>query len=178
MSAKIQRLIKIIYLINNQSGINAKQLAKRFNVTKRTIHRYLEDINSIPDITVEYDPNTKGYEIYYDTEHVDKNTQGYIWTNKDYKILEVLTQLGISNKEIAQLLGRTEAAVAHKKSQISLNKTYKLKDLNLKEYDEKTTIYLDSGTKEKAKEKYKNQTGRDSLSQLIRELLHLYVEYG
>ncbi|MFW6007733.1 MAG: HTH domain-containing protein [archaeon] len=119
----IQRILLMIYYINNELGTTTEYLAEKLNVSTRTIHRYIEKLREIPDIEVIYVDHKSGYEIRF-TEKKDKlynERYMYIWTTKDMKILEFLVSQGVSDEKIAQLLERSEKAIRAKKSNIKSN---------------------------------------------------------
>ncbi|MFW5962183.1 MAG: HTH domain-containing protein [bacterium] len=116
-SSKIQRMLTLIYYMNNHLGVTSDFLAKKLNVTTRTIHRYIKELRSIPDIEITYIDRFSGYEVRFSDEknEIYNDRHMYIWTSKDLKILEFLSEQGVSDEKIAQLLERTIQSVRTQK---------------------------------------------------------------
>lgn len=178
----LRRLLKIIYYINNFSGVDTIFLAEKLGVSRRTIFRYMNDLKSLPDIKIDFINKKKGYEINF-TNEADKkysfnNRSMYIWTSKDMRILEFLTKIGVNDKKIAYLLNRSINAIKQKRSKINIRKEYNLKIDKFKKTkkEDKGSIYLEKGLKEKALKKYKKETGHKNFSQMVNDLLKSYIE--
>ena len=72
---KFQRVLGLVYYINNCEGTTTNFLAEKLDVSTKTIQRYIEDLRAVPGLDIIYVDNKTGYII--------KHTEGKIFLKEE-----------------------------------------------------------------------------------------------